>query len=212
MNFFVTCYDSSPLAAFPGIKHPHHSSCSAANVTCLLTPFPVPEGNTPIRLSRGVNIHTVCLLLTSSFLNPPLFSGPLWLEGSKLSHDLQPVSSPIDLHSINQYSRTGHPQALSPANHQYYSKSRPSRSIMPMDSDHPTLFATTSQSNSGVDFSISSAFTTNILIHSQMENANKRTKISRYWMRLCAQQQKISLTPLIIPIQPSSFSFHFAFN
>ena len=34
------------------------------------------------------------------------------------------------------------------------------------------IFATTSQSNSGVDFSIPSTFTTNILIHSQMGNAN----------------------------------------
>ena len=172
MNFFVTCYDSSALAAFPSLKPPQPSSCSAANVTCLLTPFPVPEGNTPIRLSRGLNIHTVCLLLRSSFLNSPLFSGPLWLEGNKLSHGLQPVSSPIDLSCITQNSRIGHPQALFTANHHNYSKFRPSRPIMPMDSVHPTLFATTSQSDSGVDFSISSGFTTNILIHSQMGNAS----------------------------------------
>ena len=112
MNFYVTCYDSSPLADFPSRKPPQSSSCSAANVTCLLTPFPVPEGNTPIRLTGGLNILTVCLLLTSSFLNSPLFSGPLWLEGNKLSHGLQTVSGPIDLSSITQTSPTGHPQAL----------------------------------------------------------------------------------------------------
>ena len=171
MNFYVTCYDSSPLAAFPSLKPPQPSSCSAANVTCLLTPFPVPEGNTLIRLTRGLNILTVCLLLTSSFLNSPLFSGPLWLEGNKLSHGLHTVSGPIDLSSITQNSPTGHPQALFTADPHNYSKCRPSRPIMPMDSDNPTLFATTSQSDSGVDFSISSAFTTNILIHSQLENA-----------------------------------------
>ena len=76
MNFYVTCYDSSPLAAFPSLKPPQPSSYSAANVTCLLTPFPVPEGNTPIRLTRGLNILTVCLLLTSSFLNSSfIFTG-----------------------------------------------------------------------------------------------------------------------------------------
>ena len=39
MNFTVTCYDSSPLPAFPTVHPRGAPQASAANVTCLLTPI-----------------------------------------------------------------------------------------------------------------------------------------------------------------------------
>ena len=112
MNFYVTCYNSSPLAAFPSLKSRTSFPSSAANVTCLLTPLLIPDGNSPIRLFRGLNLITVCLLLSSSFLNSPLFSGPLWLEGHRLSPGLETLSGPIELSAIRSQFPSGNLENL----------------------------------------------------------------------------------------------------
>ena len=97
MNFTVTCRDTNPLDAFPPMRNqpsssappgPSSSSSMAppsTNVTCLLTAMPSPSHpSTHIRLHRGFNLVTLCLVMTASLVGSSLFSSPQWLEGQEI--------------------------------------------------------------------------------------------------------------------------------
>ena len=108
MNFTVTCRDTNPLDAFPPMRNqpsssappgPSSSSSMAppsTNVTCLLTAMPSPSHpSTHIRLHRGFNLVTLCLVMTASLVGSSLFSSPQWLEGQEISPGIQVISGPL---------------------------------------------------------------------------------------------------------------------
>ena len=89
MNFTVTCRDTNPLDAFALLRNQTSSSAllgpssspsqgsSTANVTCLLTAMPSPSHpSSHIRLHRGFNLVTLCLVMTASFVGSTVFSSP----------------------------------------------------------------------------------------------------------------------------------------
>ena len=106
LNFTVKCHDANPLDAFPSVKNPSSSPASLAspstNVTCLLTAMPTPSHHgSHIRLRRGFNLVTLCLVMTVSLVGSSLFSFPHWLEGNEISPGIQVVSGPVDMTSIS---------------------------------------------------------------------------------------------------------------
>ena len=89
MNFTVTCRDTNPLDAFALLRNQTSSSAplgpssslsqgsSTANVTCLLTAMPsLSNPSSRIRLHRGFNLVTLCLVMTACFVCSTLFSSP----------------------------------------------------------------------------------------------------------------------------------------
>ena len=101
MNFEISCYDSNPLNAFSVPKSHNPSMSSTANVTCLLTAMPPACGpGEQVTLRRGLNLVTVCFVITVSLIGSPLFSGSLWLEGSQFSPALQTLSGPINFRAL----------------------------------------------------------------------------------------------------------------
>ena len=114
MNFTVTCRDTNPLDAFPPLRKQTSSSAppglstsppqgpSSANITCLLTAMPSPvHPSSHIRLHRGFNLVTLCLVMTASLVGSTLFSFPQWLEGKEISDGLQVISGPFDMNAIS---------------------------------------------------------------------------------------------------------------
>ena len=74
-------------------------SSGSVNVACLLTAIP-PQPRENIVLHLGFNLVTLCLVMASTLVGNPLFSIPLWLEGSSLFPEVEVVSGPIDLKSL----------------------------------------------------------------------------------------------------------------
>ena len=114
MNFTVTCRDTNPLDAFALLRNQTSSSeplgpssspsqgSSTANVTCLLTAMPSPSNpSSHIRLHRGFNLVTLCLVMTASFVGSTLFSSPQWLEGNEISPGIPVSSGPLDINAIS---------------------------------------------------------------------------------------------------------------
>ena len=89
MNFTVTCRDTNLLDAFSPLRKQTSSSAptglstsppqgpSGANITCLLTAMPSPaHPSFHIRLHRGFNLVTLCLVITASLVGSTLFFSP----------------------------------------------------------------------------------------------------------------------------------------
>ena len=108
MKFTITCGDSNPLDSFPKLFSQNSTpvSSGSTNVACLLTavppppPPPPPQPRENIVLHRGFNLVTLCLVMASTLVGNPLFSTPLWLEGSSLFPGVEVVSGSIDLKSL----------------------------------------------------------------------------------------------------------------
>ena len=145
MNFTVTCRDTNPLDAFPPMRNqpsssappgPSSSSSMAppsTNVTCLLTAMPSPSHpSTHIRLHRGFNLVTLCLVMTASLLGSSLFSSPQWLEGQEISPGIQVISGPFDLHALSSVPSLDDPLFFKTEGH-HYPKCRPSRMVPPFE-------------------------------------------------------------------------------
>ena len=137
MNFTVTCRDTNPLDAFPPMRNQPSSSSSMAppstNVTCLLTAMPSPSHpSTHIRLHRGFNLVTLCLVMTASLVGSSLFSSPQWLEGQEISPGIQVISGPFDLHALSSVPSLDDPLFFKTEGH-HYPKCRPSRMVPPFD-------------------------------------------------------------------------------
>ena len=106
LNFTIKCRDANPLDVFPSLRNPSSSSASLAspstNVTCLFTAMPTPSHHgSHIRLRRGFNLITLCLVMTACPVGSSLFSSPHWLEGNEISPGIQVVSGPVDMTSIS---------------------------------------------------------------------------------------------------------------
>ena len=106
LNFTVKCRDANPLDAFPSLRNQPSSSASqgspSTHVTCLLTAMPTPSHHSShIRLHRGFNLVTLCLVMTASLVGSTMFSSPHWLESNEISPGVQVVSGPVDLNSIS---------------------------------------------------------------------------------------------------------------
>ena len=145
MNFTVTCRDTNPLDVFPPMRNqpsssappgPSSSSSMAppsTNVTCLLTAMPSPSHpSTHIRLHRGFNLVTLCLVMTASLVGSSLFSSPQWLEGQEISPGIQVISGPFDLHALSSVPSLDDPLFFKTEGH-HYPKCRPSRMVPPFE-------------------------------------------------------------------------------
>ena len=145
MNFMVTCRDTNPLDAFPPMRNQPSSSAlpgpssspsmapPSTNVTCLLTAMPSPSHpSTHIRLHRGFNLVTLCLVLTASLVGSSLFSSPQWLEGQEISPGIQVISGPFDLHALSSVPSLDDPLFFKTEGH-HYPKCRPSRMVPPFE-------------------------------------------------------------------------------
>ena len=89
LNITVKCHDANPPDAFPSMRNQSYSSASlvspSTNVTCLLTAMPTPSHHSShIRLHRGINLVTLCLVMTAPLVGSSLFSSPPWLEGTEI--------------------------------------------------------------------------------------------------------------------------------
>ena len=105
LNFTVKCHDANPFDAFPSLRNQPSSSASqdspSTHVTCLLTAMPTPSHHSShIRLHRGYNLVTLCLVMTASLVGSTMFSSPHWLEDNEISPGVQVVSGPVNLNSI----------------------------------------------------------------------------------------------------------------
>ena len=111
LHFTISCRDTNPLDAFPTLGTQPSSLTSpsdtttgsgSANVTCLLTAMPTPsQASSYIRLHRGFNIVTLCLVMTATLVGSSLFSFPHWLEGHDISPGIQVISGPTNMNSIS---------------------------------------------------------------------------------------------------------------
>ena len=145
MHFTVTCRDTNPLDAFPPMRNQTSSSAPpgpssspsmappSTNVTCLLTAMPSPSHpSTHIRLHRGFNLVTLCLVMTASLVGSSLFSSPQWLEGQEISPGIQVISGPFDLHALSSVPSLDDPLFFKTEGH-HYPKCRPSRMVPPFE-------------------------------------------------------------------------------
>ena len=145
MNFTVTCRDTNPLDAFVLLRNQTSSSAplgpssspsqgsSTANVTCLLTAMPSSSNpSSHIRLHRGFNLVTLCLVMTTSFVGSTLFSCPQWLEGNEISPGIQVISGPLDMNAISSVPSLNGPLFFPHEGHNY-PKCRPSRMCPPFE-------------------------------------------------------------------------------
>ena len=99
LTFTVNCRNSCPFEAFPSLASILNSGGSGpgVNITCLLTSTPLP--NAPkerVRLHRGFNIVTLCLVLTA-LLGTSVLTSPLRLDCQEISPRVHVVSGPISL-------------------------------------------------------------------------------------------------------------------
>ena len=134
LNFTVKCRDANPLDAFPSLRNQPSSSASqgspSTHVTCLLTAMPTPSHHSShIRLHRGFNLVTLCLVMTAPLVGPTMFSSPHWLEGNEISPGVQVVSGPVDLNSISSVPSLDDPLFQHHEGHNY-PKCRPSRMLL----------------------------------------------------------------------------------
>ena len=92
LNFTVACPNGNPIELYPCLGSPNSispshgpSSAHVAIPMCLLTSSPTPsQPSELIRLHRGYNLVTLCLVMTASLVGSSMFSSPLWLEGNEV--------------------------------------------------------------------------------------------------------------------------------
>ena len=143
LNFTVSCPNENSVDMYPRLGNPcsifPNSAKSNATVTtpvCLLTSIPTPsQPSAPIRLHRGFNLVTLCLVMTASLVGSSMFSTPLWLEGNEVCPGVQVVRGPIFQTCISSQPVIPEPpQALN----QNYPKCRPSHMLPePEEPPHP---------------------------------------------------------------------------
>ena len=102
----------------------------------MLTTTPTPsQPSAPIKLHRGFNLVTLCLVMTASLVRSSMFSNPLWLEGNEVCSGVQVVSGPISQTCISSQSVIPEPPSALNRN---YPKCRPSR-MLPEPEQPPKL-------------------------------------------------------------------------
>ena len=110
MKFRLQCHSDNPLSRFPSLASPapissqnvNPAGSATATVTCLLTGMPSPVSRQKhITLHRGINLITVCLILSTPFLQSPQPNN-YWLQGNKLVPGVHTLSGPIDLQQLPQ--------------------------------------------------------------------------------------------------------------
>ena len=88
--------------------------------------------STHIRLHRGFNLVTLCLVMTASLVGSSLFSSPQWLEGQAISPGIQVISGPFDLHALSSVPSLDDPLFFKTVGH-HYPKCRPSHMVPPFE-------------------------------------------------------------------------------
>ena len=117
----------------PGLSTSPPQGPSSANTTCLLTAMPSPaHPSYHIRLHRGFNLVTLCLVMTASLVGSTLLSSPQWLEGKEISPGLQVIRGPFDMNAISSGPSLDEPLFLQTEGHNY-PKCRPSRVLPPFE-------------------------------------------------------------------------------
>ena len=183
MDFEISCHDSNPLRSFPVLGRQHSTPSSSANVTCLLTAMPTThQQQQHVTLTRGFNLVTVCLVIAASLVGSPIFSGPLWLEGTNFSPGLQTLSGPITLEAL-RVTPGDVPPTFLPAS-QSHAKSRPSQPIPP---DHKycsgVLASLTDETLTSIEAN-NQCFVTTVMITSAKGSAQLPHNISFSKIRL----------------------------
>ena len=180
MNFEISCYDSNPLTAFSVPKSQNPSMSSTANVTCLLTAMPPACGpGEQVTLRRGLNLLTVCFVITAFLIGSPLLSGSLWLEGNQFSPGLQTLSGPINFRALKSNPCSGEKfSAFHPTSSPGFSKCRPSRPIPEVSQQCHGILA--SRNNNGiVEFDANDeVFRTNVYIRSTKDSVLLPSNVS----------------------------------
>ena len=173
MNFEVKCYDTNPNEAFPTLRGHQPCRSSTAYVTCLLTPLPPPGTSSEhVSLTKGLNLVTVCIVVAASLVSSPLLAGPLWLEGTQFSPNLQSLSGLIDLQSLKRVSSPGEiSPSFFPSSHSGFSKCRPSRPLIPSGNSHMTAIASQSNIPNHFPDPQDMVLVTNILVYSDTGSA-----------------------------------------
>ena len=187
MDFEISCYDSNPLRSFQVLRSPTSTPGSTANVTCLLTAMPTGHDQSQhVSLKRGFNLVTVCLVIAASLVGSPIFSGPLWLEGTTFSPGLQTLSGPIALEALRLAPGVS-PSTFLTASHPH-AKSRPSQPIPPDDKYCSGVL--TSQNDETLPYieANNQCFVTTLLIKSTKGSANLPHNISLGTIRLSTDE------------------------
>ena len=177
----MNCRNSSPFEAFSFLASIPNSSGSgpAVNITCLLTSTPLP--NAPkqrVRLHCGLNIVTLCLILTASLLGTSVLTSPLRLDGQEISPGVHVVSGPISLTEAQTYVSIVSPQLThfslftGPFN---YPKCRPSQPMPEPEPVHTGVLSaehvdTISQLSDVPDFT--TTYQVNVLVCSTRNTAS----------------------------------------
>ena len=180
MNFEISCYDSNPLDVFSVSKSQNPSMSSTANVTCLLTAMPPACGpGEHVTLRRGLNLVTVCFVITASLIGSPLLSGTLWLEGNQFSPGLQTLSGPIDFRALKSDPCSGGKfPPFHPTSHPGFSKCRPSRPIPEVRQQCQGILASRNN-DSIVEFDANNeVFYTNVYIRSTKDSVLLPSNVS----------------------------------
>ena len=122
MKFRLQGRSDNPLSCFPSLASPtpissqnvNPAGSATATVTCLLTGMPsTVSRQKPITLHRGTNLITVCLLLSTPFLQSTQPNN-YWLQGNKLVPGIHTSSGPTVLQQLPQdftldFWKTGNP-------------------------------------------------------------------------------------------------------
>ena len=106
----IKCNPSNPLTSLPSdykqaVSSQTNSSVpnSEANITCLLTGMPSPtpgQSFQRIPLHQGLNLITVCLLLTTSLIGSQIYNQTLWFEGNTISPGITALSGPTSITEV----------------------------------------------------------------------------------------------------------------
>ena len=173
LNFTVSCPKENSVDMYPRLGNPcsifSDSAKSDVTVTTpvsLLTSTPTPsQPSEPIRLHRGFNLVTLCLVMTASLVGSSMFSSPFWLEGNEVCPEVQVVSGPISPTCISSQPVIPEPpQALN----QNYPKCRPSRMLPELkEPPHPNgvLISQTPSELSALELpDFSTVFSTTVLV------------------------------------------------
>ena len=135
LNFTFACPNCIPkIELYPWLGPPKFIapsrgpySAHVATPLCLLTSSPTPsQPNEPIRLHRGFNFVTLCLVMTASLVGFSMVSAPLWLEGNEVCPGVHVITGPITQSCFSSQPIIPEPP---PAMHHNYPKCRPSRML-----------------------------------------------------------------------------------
>ena len=164
-----------PCLGPPNSISPSHgpSSAHVATRMCLLTSSPTPSQlSEPIRLHRGFNLVTLCLVMTASLVGSFMFSSPLWLEGNEVCPGVRVVSGHITQSCFSSQTMIPEPPS---AMHRNYPRCRSSHMLSdPEPPLQPNGLLVSQMPSSLFDSELpdfSTIFTTTVLVRTTKNHA-----------------------------------------